>query len=229
MKRSLKCLCASTLLALSCQLALATDPTPSTIQPELLFNIPKSQFKPLKGYPGQFYYHKPGADLLQYNQIMVAPLVILEQNQHKQWQALVSDENGQAAQLFHQTMTKALQEQGLKVTDQPGPGVVILRVAVTHIEQNPQGFEVSDVLPIKMVFNLARRATGLQKYIVKLSTLGQLDDAQTGQMVAGGFGLRQENKSGAEAVSMRHFQDWLNSWSTDVAVRLAQTLPGTKQ
>ncbi|MBV8048380.1 MAG: DUF3313 domain-containing protein [Paludibacterium sp.] len=219
-------LCAAALLLFTFGAAMAEEPA---TQPETLLAIPRTQFKPAKDHPGRYYYIKPGADLLQYNQIMVAPLVVLTNDEGKQWRALVSDENSQAGQLFQQTISKALRDKGLAVTDQAGPGVAVLRVAVTHIEQKPEGFVVSDVLPIKMVFNLARRAGGLEKYIVKIATMGQLNDSQSGELVAGSLGLREHAKSGVAPASMTDFQQWLDSWSEDVAEQVAGALPAAHQ
>jgi len=207
----------------------ASAPTSMLAPSQPLLQIPKSQFKPLPDNPSQYVYIKPNAHLDRYTQIWVAPLVILNKETGKQWQALVSDENGQAAQIFQQAMVKALKDRGVRVSDQPGPGVITLRVAVTHVQQDKEGFVASDILPIKAIFNVARMAAGMEKYIVNIDTLGQLEDSQSGELLAGGFGIRKQSKSGPSAISLDDFASWTQSWSQDVALRLAKTLPATLQ
>ena len=68
---------------------------------------------------------------------------------------------------------------------------------------------------------------GMEKYMVNISALGQLENAQTGELLAGGFGLKKQSKSGTQAISLEDFRAWAQDWSRDVAVRIARTLPDT--
>lgn len=196
---------------------------PSGIQ--TLLELPRSAFKERLGHPGQYGWLKPGVDLSQYHKIMIAPLVILNQTAQQQWQALVTDDQGKIAVLFQQNLVTALQKNGIAVTNQAGPDVIRLRVAVRNIEQDKDGFGITDILPVKVVFNLARIVAGKESYIVRIGTVAQLENAETGELLAGTIGLRQQDKAGKEAISAEKLEKWLDNWNQDIATRIALLLP----
>lgn len=201
---------------------LSVPVTAATSRMESILSLPREAFKVSKSNPNQYYYVKPGADLHQYQSILVAPLVILHQGEGDDWSAMVTDSNGTAPKFFQDQLTLALQKQGFQVVTQPGPGVLRLQVAVTHIRQDHPGFSVTDVLPAKAVFNLARYALGKSPYIVKVSTLAELTDSRSGSLLAGGIGLREEDKSGAEPMTLDDLQSFMVTWSGQVAQYVAK-------
>jgi hypothetical protein len=207
---------------------LADTPSLPILPDQSLLRIPKSEFKSYPGDPTHFIYVKPGANLQHYKSVLVAPLVVLQKETGTQWRAVVSDEKGLASRIFQDAMNQALKDKGIRVADQPGPDVVTLRVAVTRVRQNTEGFVPSDILPVKIIFNVARLAAGMQKYMVKIDALGQLQDSQSGQLLAGGFGVRQQSKSGEKPVSLADFSDWAKDWSQDMAGRLARQMPSLR-
>ncbi|TDR73495.1 DUF3313 family protein [Paludibacterium purpuratum] len=216
---------AASALLLFCGAALAVEPALPVINPDALLTMDKSVLQQDKAHPERYYYINHDVVLAKYSRVMIAPLVVVTEDTHKQWQALVGEKESRPEQMFLQTMRQALQKRGLTVVDEPGEDVLVLRLAVTHVQQEHDSLNPTDLLPIKMVFNLTRRLAGKEPYIVKISTMGVLNDSLTGKLVAGSLGLRQEDKYGADPVSMDDFQPWLDSWSQVVADQVTHILP----
>jgi len=202
-------------------LLLAAQGVAATPKVDSILNVPKEEFKVSSNNPNQFYYIKPGVDLRQYQSVMVAPLVILNQGEGNDWNVLVTDSEN-APKFFQDHLTAALHKQGIQVVSEPGPGVLRLQIAVTHARQDRPGFSATDVFPVKMVFNLARFAVGKSPFVVKLSTTAELSDSVSGDLLAGGLGLREDSKSGEQPMSQDELQAFLARWSDQVALYMAK-------
>jgi hypothetical protein len=203
-------------------LLLATPLLAAAPKMESILDVPHEAFHPSASNPNVFYYIAPKVDLRQYQSVLVAPLVILQQGAGDDWNALVTDSEDSAPSFFQSHLTTALQDKGLRVVTQPGPGVLRLQVAVTHVRQDHPGFSVTDVFPAKMVFNLARYALGKSPYIVKVSTMAELTDSRSGKLLAGGVGMRQDDKSGVQPLSLSDLQTFMAGWSVQVADYMAK-------
>jgi len=90
-----------------------------------------SGLRPSPDGTGAWSYKKPGMNLKPYSKVMIDPLVI--------WPSLNSSYKGintiamwQLALAFHERMVTALQD-GYTIVQEPGPGVIRLRAAVTEV------------------------------------------------------------------------------------------------
>ena len=90
-----------------------------------------SGIRPAPDESGAWVYRKPGLDFKPYTKIMLDPLVI--------WPSVNSSYKGihtgtiwQLALAFHEHMSKALQD-GYTIVQEPGPGVLRLRAALTEV------------------------------------------------------------------------------------------------
>lgn len=195
-----------------------------------LFNLPPEAFQPNPKVPGQMVYLKPGADLKQYHAVILEPLSFLERQADGNWNLLVSAEKNKIDSYYRMSMETALRKERIKVVTEPGPGVARLRVAVTGFQQDKPGLAVSDILPIKAVFNLARFATGTDPYLLKVSTMGQLDDSQDHTLLAGGINLIENpgSKTKDEAITAELLKKMINNWTTKNARQLARALSPAK-
>ena len=128
------------------------------------------------------------------------------------------------------SMETALRKEKIKVVTEPGPGVARLRVAVTGFQQDKPGLSVTDILPIKAAFNLARFATGTDPYLLKVSTMGQLDDSQDGTLLAGGVNMVESpnSKTKDEPITAESLKKMINDWSAKNARQLARALSPAK-
>ncbi|WP_165494158.1 DUF3313 domain-containing protein [Aquitalea sp. USM4] len=194
--------------------------------PQHLFDLPPEAFQPNPKLPGQMIYLKPGTDLKQYHAVILEPLSFLERQHDGNWQLLVSAEKNKIDSLYRMSMETALRKEKIRVVTEPGPGVARLRLAVTGFQQDKPGLAVSDILPIKAAFNLARFATGTDPYLLKVSTMGQLEDSQEHTLLAGGVNLIENpgSKTKDEAITADLLKKMIKNWTAKNAHQLAQAL-----
>lgn len=69
------------------------------------------------------------------------------------------------------------------IVDQPGPEVARLRSAITAVGVDT-GLKPQQLIPIVLIFNAAKRATGTASYDVKLQAEFELVDTMTGEVLA---------------------------------------------
>lgn len=224
MKPFFRLVCATIALSALSHTAMAEE------NQEHLFNLPPEAFQPNPKVPGQMIYLKPGVDLKQYHAVILEPLSFLERQTDGNWQLLVSGEKNKIDSYYRMSMETALRKEKIKVVTEPGPGVARLRVAVTGFQQDKPGLSVTDILPIKAAFNLARFATGTDPYLLKVSTMGQLDDSQDGTLLAGGVNMVESpgSKTKDEPITAELLKKMINDWSAKNARQLARALSPAK-
>ncbi|WP_028535219.1 DUF3313 domain-containing protein [Paludibacterium yongneupense] len=194
---------------------------------ESILNLPKEAFLQMDGKPSQYGYKKPGVDLHSYSAIIIEPLAFIGKDSDGQWKLFSVDERNEVSRYYQQTLSHELQKLGITVTEQAGPGVLRLRTAVTSLSQEHQGFQASDLLPIKAVFNLARYAGGIEPYLVHIASMAQLEDANSGELLAGGVDLKKEGKqakTATQAITFALMKPMLDRWCEQNAQLLAKTL-----
>lgn len=90
-----------------------------------------SGFKPLKMARGANGYAKPGLDLSAYRKIMIDPVETMVAKEAGN-QSVPADDLKMLGERFYQELAKEL-GKSFEVVDQPGPGVLRLRTALTDV------------------------------------------------------------------------------------------------
>lgn len=195
-----------------------------------LFTVPISALQPSKDNPAQKLYLKPGVDLKAYTAIWLEPMYFMRHDSKGNWELLQSADESRIASYFQQKMTQELQAAGIPVVTQAGPGVARMRVAVTGLAQDRPGMDVTDILPIKAVFNLGRIAAGKEPYLMKVGSMAQLEDSESGSLLAGSVNLRQSKKTATkdEPLKLELIKGTIDDWCRDSAKLLAKALTTTK-
>lgn len=149
-----------------------------------------SQMKPS---PDEKYVWRavtPGVDWKQFDSVCVVPMEI--------WLSPEAEHPGirpevftRVDQLFKGIVAKEFGSHGYKVADRPGPGVLVFRGALTGVTPIKQGFEPSDVLPIKAAVNLGKYALGDEPYYIVLTGEIEMLDGATGKRVFAAVGARR--------------------------------------
>jgi hypothetical protein len=197
---------------------------------ESILNLPKEAFLQMDGKPSQYGYKKPGVDLHSYSAIIIEPLAFIGKDADGQWKLFSVDARNEVSHYYQQSLSRELKKRGIKVTDQAAPGVLRLRTAVTSLSQEHQGFQASDLLPIKAIFNLARYAGGIEPYLVKIASMAQLEDATSGELLAGGVDLKKEgskSKSASAPITFELMKPMLDHWCEQNAELIAKALQKT--
>lgn len=207
------------LLLLAALPALAQD----AAAPQTLFSLPLTAFKASERNASQRLYRAPDAQLSAYKSIVVEPLYFMRHQADGDWQLLQSGEENRIAAYFQRRMTEELHKVGIPVSREALPDSARLRVAVTGMAQERPGVEPLDILPIKAVFNLGRLAAG-RAYLTKVGSMAQLEDANSGKLLAGSVNLRKSDKSlqRGEAVKLESLESLIDDWCRDSARLLAR-------
>jgi len=207
-------------------LACLSSPLVSAATSETLLSLPKEAFQQSKTDPNQYNYLKPGAELSRYRQILIDPLSFLSPAPGGDWKVSVADERNKISQYFQQGLRAELQKRGIETVDAPGPQVLRLHVAITTVSEERPGLKPIDILPVKAVFNLARNAAGMEPYLVKISTMGQLEDSESGELLAGAIDLKHtdKTKSGKGPLTLDYLRAMIDKWNSQTADRLVNAL-----
>ncbi|AXT45778.1 MULTISPECIES: DUF3313 domain-containing protein [Chromobacterium] len=208
------------LLLLAALPAMAQD----AADPQTLFSLPLTAFKASDRDASQRLYRAPDAQLNAYKSIVVEPLYFMRHQPDGDWQLLQSGEENRIAAYFQRRMTEELHKVGIPVSREALPDSARLRVAVTGMAQERPGVEPLDILPIKAVFNLGRLAAGKEPYLTKVASMGQLEDANNGKLLAGSVNLRKSDKSRqrGEPVKLESLESLIDDWCRDSAKLLAR-------
>lgn len=173
-----------------------------------------SRLAPVDGRDGLWRYldTSRAADIRAYRKVYLHPVevVIASDGAYK---AVRPDVLNRMAQGFRDALAAAL-KSGYEVVDAPMPDALGVRVALTGVQpiRAPRG--VTDLLPIKMVFNLGRAVTGTTPKVAEASAEMEVLDGQ-GVQVAAVVSTRASDKTlpQAEQVSWDDVSLIVTAWS----------------
>lgn len=208
-------------------LAMAILPVAHAVEEKpSLFTLPLEAFKVNPDNKNQKLYLKPGVELKNYHAVIIEPLVFTHHQPDGEWQIVVIEEQSRIAQYFHHSLAAALLAENIAVVTEPGPGIARLRVAIADIMQEKPGLSVTDFVPIKAIFNIARKAGGVDPYLVKMSTMAQLEDAESHELLAGSVNLvdSKKTKTAKQQVTKEWIKDAIDRWNKDGATLLARRM-----
>jgi len=126
-----------------------------------------------------------------------------------------------------QYYNQALQTQFSKVlplAKGPGPGVLVVRPAITAVSAKTKGLRPYEVIPIALVAAGVSAATGIRDQDTSLSTEAQFIDASNNKVVAQvvrkGAGAELENSD--QVMTAKDARAVLDGWATDMVKSFQQ-------
>lgn len=126
-----------------------------------------------------------------------------------------------------QYYNQALQTQFSKVmplAKGPGPGVLIVRPAITAVSSSTKGLRPYEVIPIALIAAGVSTATGIRDQDTSLSTEAQFLDGSTGKVVAEvirkGAGAELENDE--QVMTAKDAKAVLDGWAVDMTKSFEQ-------
>ena len=106
-----------------------------------------------------------------------------------------------------------------QVVAKPAEGVLRIRPAITGVEHSTEAMTAIDLLPVAMIFNLGKAATGSREQDVSVFLEVAVTDSLTGELLATvvrkGAGAQLENDT--EQLTITHFQEMIQNWQHDAA------------
>ena len=170
----------------------------------------------------QWKYFKEGANFGAYDKVILdhATFFFKEDADYK---GIHSDELTELAQNLHKAFLVTL-ARAYTFTDQPGPGTMRIRLAITDLVPGKPGTGVmTTVVPFGLAASFIKKAvTGSHIGMAQISGEAELVDSQTGEILAAAI----DNKMGQKQKLGKSFTKWgqieviFNGWAENFSKRL---------
>ena len=139
-----------------------------------------SQMQKVPGRLDTWQWVKPGVDWKQYTKIMLAPVEVWI-NPGADYPGIQPAMYKQITDEFRAVVIREFRAGGYEVVDAPGPGVLVIRFALTGINPERPGFTPLNLLPIKIAMDAARYATGTDKTVIAMTGEAEVRDGMTNE------------------------------------------------
>ena len=180
-----------------------------------------SLLQPGTGEQAAMVYVNPNAQWSQYNRIFLKPVEF--------WDAPSTTVSPSDQQMLGEYFYNELKESLSKdftMVDQPGSGVLVLRIAIVNATTATPGLRtVSVIVPQARVLNgIQSLATGSYAFVGSAEAEMKVTDGSTNQFLAGAI----DNRTGGMAMSQAAQWQWgdakaaLDYWVHRIAVRLLE-------
>ncbi|NUT76962.1 DUF3313 domain-containing protein [Pseudomonas sp. C1C7] len=158
---------------------------------------------------------KPGVDVSKFNSVYVEPSQLYPKPQPTE-KIPQSTLNG-ITQYYDQTLKNAF-ARALPLATGPGPGVLIVRPAITAASAKTKGLQPYEVIPIALVAAGVSAATGIRDQDTSLATEAAFLDGRDNQVVAQvvrkGAGADLDNSS--QVLKANDFRATIDIWAQDM-------------
>jgi hypothetical protein len=190
-----------------------------------LQTVPLSAFQPSESNPNQRVYKEPGVDLRQYNQVLLDPLQFIRQ-ENGQWYLLTANEQNQIGRYYHDKFQSELIKQGVKIATAPGPGVMRIQSAVTNFDLTRPDPKLRDLLPAKIAINVTREVIGKEPYLLKVGSMAQLLDSQSGKLLVRVMDAREspDTTHKDSPITAEEMEKMIDQWAANRAKQLADNI-----
>lgn len=141
-----------------------------------------SQLKPAPDRDGVMLYVDQGADLRPYNKLYFDPVQVLAASAPDQ-PPLAPEVLARIGGQLQESLRREL-SSGYQVVDMPGPDVLRVRSAITHIQAAKPEPGAIDYLPFKAVYNVGREAAGAGPRVAEMQAEIEVLDPSGKRVVA---------------------------------------------
>jgi hypothetical protein len=185
-----------------------------------------SLLQPGKEGQAALIYLNPNARWSQYDKILLEPVQFWDAED-----SAISPANQYFLTAYFYNQLKDDLEKHFTIVDQPGPGVMSLRLALTSVEGSKPGLRsVSVYVPMARLINAAQSlATGSYAFVGSAEGEGKITDSQTGELLAA-FADKREGGMTTDTSAQRTWGDAKNVmdyWAQRITDRLSQLHAGT--
>jgi len=160
-----------------------------------------SQLKPGTKDQALLVYFNPNADWKKYHSVLVERVQVWDSPDSK-----VTPENEQMLSNYYYNVLKQDLSKDFRIVEQPGPGVMTLRVALTNATTaTPVLRTVSVVIPQARLLNsINNLATGSYAFVGSAQSEGEVLDSVTGERLAAAV----DRRSGGLSVKNADVWEW---------------------
>lgn len=187
--------------------------------------IPLTAFQQSESNPNQRIYKEPGVDLRQYQQVLLAPLQFIRQ-ENSQWYLLTANEQNEIGRYYHATFQRELLNHGVRIATAPGPGVLRVQAAITNFDLTRPDPKLRDLLPAKIAINVTREVIGKEPYLLRVGSMAQLLDSQSGKLLVRVMDAREspDTTHKESPITAGEMAKMIDQWAVARAKQLADNL-----
>ncbi len=137
-------------------------------------------------FPHSLVYLKEGVKFAQYSKFIIDPVAIYQGTDASWHKHKVTEQEKQELAQFARAEFVRVLGKAYGVVDQPGPGVLRIKLTLTDVElTTPSLAVVSHLAPAGAGINLIKSGAGMQgSFMGSVTLAGELCDAQSGTAVA---------------------------------------------
>jgi len=139
------------------------------------------QFEPDKDVPGAFIYRNPSAHGISYKKVLIDPIEIFVAAD-SEYKGIEADEAKVIADDLRQTLIKELEPE-FPVVDEPGEGVLGIRLAITNVYIQKKKRGLLGYTPIGFVVTSIGNMAGLRTELGKATIEAELLDGGTNEQL----------------------------------------------
>ncbi|QRY77737.1 DUF3313 family protein [Pseudomonas sp. PDNC002] len=158
---------------------------------------------------------KPGIDVSKFTSVYVEPSQLYPQPQPSE--KIPQSTLDGITKYYDQTL-KTQFSKVLPLAEGPGPGVLIVRPAITAVSASTKGLQPYEVIPIALIAAGVSTATGIRDQDTSIATEAAFLDGSDGRVVAEvvrkGAGTELENS--AQVMSANDAKALLDGWARDM-------------
>lgn len=178
------------------------------------------------GEPGEplLFYRNPTANWRDYDKAMIDPVTVWR-GEDSELGEIPPRDLQRLTRLLRVKAIEAVRAEGMQVVDQPGPGVMRIRLALTEAEQASRTMHtVTSVVPLP---SISKMATGTRAFVGVAGIEGEVSDSVTGEVLMAGVDRRG---GGRELTDVRnpwsHVEKAFQYWSDRFRQRLCEERGG---
>ncbi|MBG6290183.1 MULTISPECIES: DUF3313 domain-containing protein [Pseudomonas] len=158
---------------------------------------------------------KPGIDVSQFTSVYVEPSQLYPQPQASE---KIPQSTLDGITKYYDQALQTQFSKALPLASGPGPGVLIVRPAITAVSASTKGLQPYEVIPIALIAAGVSTATGIRDQDTSIATEAAFLDGSNGtvvaQVVRKGAGTELENSS--QVMTANDAKALLDGWARDM-------------
>lgn len=158
---------------------------------------------------------KPGIDVSQFTSVYVEPSQLYPQPQASE---KIPQSTLDGITKYYDQALQTQFSKALPLASGPGPGVLIVRPAITAVSASTKGLQPYEVIPIALIAAGVSTATGIRDQDTSIATEAAFLDGSNGtvvaQVVRKGAGTELENSS--QVMTANDAKTLLDGWARDM-------------
>ncbi len=150
------------------------------------FFKPYPLFKPDPDMKGAFIYWAPEYNPQAYSKVMITPLEVWL-SPDSSYKGIQPDKLKAVTDHLRMIVIQVAQQAGISVVNDPGPGVMLWRAAITNVEAKKPRFHLAYLTPIGLGVQVYKTAAGTDYVMTQAVLEWEWLDSKTGKLLGAGL------------------------------------------